>query len=81
MADKETSKIKNIIRGFALLGILIALFFGSAGTFDWTEAWLFLIFYAASVTAMVVWLKKNAPELLEERMSKRKDAKTWDKSF
>ena len=79
MAEEKTSKIKNVIRGIALLGTLLVLFFGSAGTFDWPEAWLFLIFYATSVTGMVVWLKKNAPELLEERMSKRKDAKTWDK--
>ena len=41
VAKEETSKIKNIIRGIALLGCLMALFFGSAGTFDWLEAWLF----------------------------------------
>lgn len=79
MTDKETSKIKNIIRGIVLLGTLMALLFGSAGTFDWPEAWLFLLLYTAAVTGMVVWLKKNAPDLLKERMSKRKDAKTWDK--
>ncbi len=79
MTDKETSKIKNIIRGIVLLGTLMALLFGSAGTFNWPEAWLFLLLYTAAVTGMVVWLKKNAPDLLKERMSKRKDAKTWDK--
>ncbi|MGD9347526.1 MAG: isoprenylcysteine carboxylmethyltransferase family protein, partial [Candidatus Aminicenantes bacterium] len=79
MAEKESSKIQNIIRGIVLFGTLVALFFGSAGTFDWAEAWLFLIFYAASVTGLVVWLKKNAPDLLRERMTQRKDAKTWDK--
>lgn len=79
MAQKETSKIKNIIRGIALLGCLMALFFGSAGTFNWPEAWLFLFLYAVAVTGMVAWLKKNDPELLKERMSSRKDAKTWDK--
>lgn len=67
-----------MIRGLALLGSLMALFFGSAGTFNWPEAWLFLFLYAVAVTGMVVWMKKNDPELLKERMSK-KDAKTWDK--
>jgi protein-S-isoprenylcysteine O-methyltransferase Ste14 len=57
----------------------MALFFGSAGSFNWIEAWLFLFFYVIAVTAMVTWLKKNAPELLKERMSRKKDAKTWDK--
>jgi protein-S-isoprenylcysteine O-methyltransferase Ste14 len=79
VADKETSKIRNIIRGIVLLGTLMALFFGSAGTFNWIEAWLFLFFYVVAVTAMVTWLKKNAPELLKERMSRKKDTKTWDK--
>jgi protein-S-isoprenylcysteine O-methyltransferase Ste14 len=79
MAQKENSKIRNIIRGLALFGCLIALFFGSGGTFNWPEAWLFLILYSVAVTIVVVWMKKNAPELLKERMSRRKDAKTWDK--
>lgn len=71
--------MKNIIRGIVLLGTLMALFFGSAGTFNWIEAWLFLFLYVVAVTAMVAWLKKNAPELLKERMSRKKDARTWDK--
>jgi len=79
LAKKETSKIKNIFRGIALFGSLLALFFVSAGTFNWAEAWLFLFLYAVAVTGMVVWMKKNAPELLKERTSRKKDAKTWDK--
>lgn len=79
VAQQETSKIKNIIRGIVLLGCLMALFFGSAGTFNWPEAWIFLFFYATAVTEVVVWMKKNSPELLQERMTRRKDAKTWDK--
>ncbi len=73
------SKIKNILRGIVLFGTLIALFFGSAGTFNWIEAWLFLLFYVVAVTGLVAWLKKNDPELLKERMTRKKDAKAWDK--
>jgi protein-S-isoprenylcysteine O-methyltransferase Ste14 len=73
------TKIRNIVRGIVLLGSLIALFFGPAGTFDWPEAWLFLFLYVFAVAGMVRWLKKNNPELLKERMSRRKDAETWDK--
>ncbi len=57
----------------------MALFFGSAGTFNWPEAWFFLFLYAVAVIGIVRWLKKHSPELLKERMSRRKDAKTWDK--
>ena len=57
----------------------MALFFGSAGTFNWPEAWLFLFLYVVAVIGMVRWLKKNNPELLKERMSRRKDTKTWDR--
>ncbi len=79
MAPEEASKIKNIIRGIAMSGCLIALFFGPGGTFNWPEAWLFLFLYAVALTGIVVWMKKNAPDLLKERMSRKKDAKTWDK--
>jgi protein-S-isoprenylcysteine O-methyltransferase Ste14 len=79
VAEKETSKFKNIIRGIALFGSFLALFFVSAGTFNWPEAWLFLFLYTVAVIGMVRWLKKHNPDLLKERMSRRKDAKTWDK--
>lgn len=79
MTPQKTSRIKNIIRGIMLLGTLIILLFGPAGTFHWPEAWIFLFFYGVAVTGIAVWLKKNSPELLKERMTRKKDSKAWDR--
>jgi protein-S-isoprenylcysteine O-methyltransferase Ste14 len=49
--------------------IFLGALFGSAGTFRWVEAWVFLaIFMAFGLTVRVV-LKKHDPALLRERMS------------
>ncbi len=61
----------------------LALFFVPAGTIKWPEAWIFLLLYFSWLTAIIIWLKKNDPELLKERMTarKKKDVKRWDKVF
>ena len=73
------SKAKIIIRVIVTIIFLFALIFVPAGTFNWPEAWLYLILYLVSVTGVLIWLKKNAPGLLKERMSTKKEAKRWDK--
>jgi len=60
---------------------ILAAIFIPAGTLQWTEAWLFIILYAVGVTAAIFWMKKNAPDLLKERMKRKKDVKKWDKIF
>lgn len=75
---KITIKILRII--FAIL-LVFFLVFGSAGTFRWPEAWAFLLLYFIAVGGIVIWLKINDPELLKERMSSKKDAKSWDKKI
>jgi protein-S-isoprenylcysteine O-methyltransferase Ste14 len=76
---KTPSKPIIIIRTVftALFGI--AAIFIPAGTLAWTEAWLFIILYAAAVTGVMFWMKKKAPGLLKERMKRKKDVKSWDK--
>jgi protein-S-isoprenylcysteine O-methyltransferase Ste14 len=57
-----------------------ALLFGTAGTFVWVEAWVYTFGYLFFVIGIVAWLKKNSPELLEDRMTYlKKNARTWDK--
>lgn len=58
-----------------------AVVFVPAGTLNWPEAWILLLLYFTSITAAIIWMKKNAPGLLKERMSKKKDTKSWDKKF
>jgi len=78
-----SSKISNrkIIARLAMLLFLYgALFFGLSGTLDWPEAWLFLLIHISFSISLALWLKKNNPDLLEERMAFfKKSAKGWDK--
>jgi len=75
------SKAKRIVQAvFTSLFCITALFI-PAGTLKWPEAWLFIVFYALAVTAIVTWMKKRAPGLLAERTRRKKDVKSWDKIF
>lgn len=79
--DKTPSKAVLIIRTVFTTLFCLAAIFIPAGTIRWTEAWVFIIFYAVAMTAAIRWMKKNAPDLLKERMKKKKDTKRWDKLF
>ena len=72
-------KIIISIKIIAGIFILLAVLFWPAGTFKWPEAWIFLILYFLFTAAAGIWMKKNDPELLKERMSNKKDVKKWDK--
>ncbi len=64
------------------IAVMSAVFFGSAGTLDWPEAWLYMIFQFSFSAAMAVWLKKNNPDLLKDRMTFIKSsARGWDKAI
>lgn len=78
---KMPSKTTTIIRTIFTSLFAIAAIFVPAGTLKWIEAWLFIILYAAAVTVAIFWMKKKAPDLLKERMKKKKDVKSWDKIF
>ena len=76
---KTPSKFTTIIRTIFTTLFAIAAIFVPAGTLKWTEAWLFIILYTAAVVAAIFWMKKKAPDLLKERMARKKDVKSWDK--
>src|SRR6185295_13526245 len=48
--------------------VMAALLFIPAGTLDYWQAWTFLAVYVASTLALIFYLMKNDPELLERRM-------------
>jgi protein-S-isoprenylcysteine O-methyltransferase Ste14 len=80
-----TSKISTrqiAIRLATGIAILLAAFFGSAGTLAWPEAWLYIIIQYSFSTIFAIWLKKYNPELLRDRMAFLKPAaKRWDKAI
>ncbi len=78
--NSAISGSKIIARFTMALLFYAALLFVPAGTLNWPEAWLFISVYFAWAIPVVVWLKKNNPGLLEERMRIfKKPAKGWDK--
>jgi protein-S-isoprenylcysteine O-methyltransferase Ste14 len=52
-----------------MFAVMAALLFGAAGTFDYWQAWLFLVAYFGPSLAITVYLMKEDPALLARRMS------------
>src|SRR3954447_1969089 len=63
--------------------VFAALLFVSAGTVDWAAGWVFLVIFFGSGLAIVLWLTREDPELLAERLSFpiQREQPLWDKVF
>jgi protein-S-isoprenylcysteine O-methyltransferase Ste14 len=57
-----------IVQGVFGLIFFIALIFGTAGTWDYWQGWVFLAVFAASTTAFTVYLALYDKPLLERRL-------------
>jgi len=69
----------QIITGVGVLG---AMLFGTAGTLKWIESWAYLVLQTLFSLIAAVWLKRNNPDLLRERMIfLKKTGKRWDKAI
>jgi protein-S-isoprenylcysteine O-methyltransferase Ste14 len=61
---------KKAFRGLVILLLVMgALLFGTAGTLDYWQAWLYLVAYFAASIAITLYLVQRDPALLERRMS------------
>src|SRR5258708_4577829 len=58
---------KTVLSFVALVVVMAALLFGSAGTFDYWQGWHFLAVYFAASIALTLYLARNDPPLLEPR--------------
>jgi protein-S-isoprenylcysteine O-methyltransferase Ste14 len=80
---------RNALLGKALLAVLAefavfaAALFGSAGTLLWPAGWAFMALFFGFALAMVLWLAREEPELLAERISSpiQRGQPLWDKVF
>jgi protein-S-isoprenylcysteine O-methyltransferase Ste14 len=80
---------RNALLGKALLevvaefAVFAALLFVSAGTLLWPAGWVFLAIFFGFALAIVLWLAREDPELLAERMSSpvQRGQPLWDKVF
>jgi protein-S-isoprenylcysteine O-methyltransferase Ste14 len=80
---------RNALLGKALLEVLAefavfaALLLVSAGTLLWLAWWAFIAIFFSFAVAIVLWLARKEPELLQERMSSpmQSGQPLWDKMF
>jgi len=79
MTDNHIASLKTSIKVFLGIAILLILLFESAGTIYWIEAWILVLFYLLTVLIVVLWLRKNDPDLLKERTLRKSEGKLWDK--
>jgi len=79
-----TAQNRNILaRGLLLVAAYVTLYgvilFLSAGTFYWTEAWIFMALFIIYFAVWLSWGLKNNPDLLIERaQSMSGKGKPWD---
>jgi protein-S-isoprenylcysteine O-methyltransferase Ste14 len=64
----------------SILGVGIFLFW-SAGRIDWWPAWAVIVVWLAWFAAMDIVMLRFTPELMTERLSPPKGAKTWDRAI
>jgi protein-S-isoprenylcysteine O-methyltransferase Ste14 len=74
---------KALLEVLAEFAVFAALLFISAGTLLWPAGWVFIGLFFGFALSLVVWLAREEPELLAERMSSpiQRGQPLWDKSF
>ncbi len=70
----------NLIKVILGTVFILAIFFGPAGTFNWPEAWIYLLMTVVYAVPTVLYLKKHNPELIKRRQ-KFIPEKGWDAVF
>jgi protein-S-isoprenylcysteine O-methyltransferase Ste14 len=74
---------KALLEVVAEFAVFAALLFVPAGTLLWPAGWAFMALFFGFTLAMVLWLAREDPELLAERMSSpiQRGQPLWDKVF
>ncbi len=77
----EKGLIAKITARFVIGLIVIgAILFGAAGTFDWPEAWVYIVIQFSWSIGIAAFLWTHDIELLKDRMKlSKKSTKGWDK--
>jgi protein-S-isoprenylcysteine O-methyltransferase Ste14 len=66
-------KARTIVRFVVLLSLFGCLLMGGAGTIHFWQAWAFLALMGGGSLAMVIWLGRRDPALLERRMRRNEE--------
>lgn len=75
--------VKLLVQTTVWIAFTGVLLFLSAGTVGWPAGWFFLVEEGTLGLAVGLWLARNDPALLAERLSPiiQRDQKRWDKSL
>jgi protein-S-isoprenylcysteine O-methyltransferase Ste14 len=79
----HSALIGKFVRRTAVSLLFIGvLLFGAAGTLNWPEAWLYLALALAISFSAGLWMARNDPALLSERLGSpfQREQKRWDKA-
>jgi protein-S-isoprenylcysteine O-methyltransferase Ste14 len=81
--NRKALLTKGILVLIAEFAVFAALLFVSAGTVLWTAGWVFIGIFFGFALAITLWLVREDPELLAERMSSpiQRGQPLWDKVF
>ncbi len=74
---------KGLVALIAEFAVFAVLLFVSAGTMLWPAGWVFLAIFFGFALAITVWVGREEPELLAERLSApiQRSQPLWDKVF
>jgi protein-S-isoprenylcysteine O-methyltransferase Ste14 len=74
---------KALLEVLAEFAVFAALLFVCAGTLLWPAGWAFMALFFGFALVLVIWLAREEPELLQERMSSQIQSgqPLWDKVF
>src|SRR5215217_1531233 len=84
--DRKALLGKALLEVLAEFAVFAALLFLCAGTLLWPAGWVFMALFFGFALAIVLWVARKEPELLEERMSSPMQSSSsgqplWEKVF
>jgi protein-S-isoprenylcysteine O-methyltransferase Ste14 len=81
--NRKALLAKALLEVVAEFAVFAALLFVSAGTLLWPAGWAFMALFFGFALAIVLWLAREDPDLLAERMSLpiQRGQPLWDKVF
>lgn len=82
MTISETKQLGSrvVVRGAAGVLSLFVLVFVSAGTLDYWQGWLYILLNFG-VIGVTLYLLRNNPGLIQERLNPKEGMKDWDKVY
>src|SRR5918997_640807 len=81
--NRKALLAKGLLALTAEFAVFAALLFVSAGTVRWTAGWVFMAIFFGFGLAITLWLGREDPELLAERLASpiQREQPLWDKVF